>query len=251
MMRFRNWAGLILAIAAVALPGWTDVPEGRRVGKTIELFNGKNLDGWKGLGEPNRWLVASAVTLGEGNDSVFVVTTGEGIMVNSLEGRTVNIATEHQHGDCHLSIEFVVPKGSNSGVYLQGLYEIQVFDSYGKEKESFSDCGGIYARYNSQNDTTYEGHAPKVNASRAPGEWQSFEAVFRAPRFDSNGKKTENARFLWVKHNGVLVQENVEVTGGTRAHMNRDEAPTGPLMLQGDHGPVAYRNIRMTPLKLD
>ena len=87
------------------------------------------------------------------------------------------------------------------------------------------------------------------NASRRPGEWQGFHIWFRAPRFDASGKKTENARFLRVLHNGLTVQKDVEVDGGTRAHMNLTEAPLNPLMLQGDHGPVAYRNIYVRPLR--
>lgn len=218
--------------------------------KAVELFNGKNLDGWKGQGRNNQWLVVGDVQLGAKDKSAFAIERGEGIMTNSLQGRTVNLFTEYEHGDCQLHIEFVVPNGSNSGVYFQGLYEIQVFDSYGKGVVQHSDCGGIYQRYVESEGRGFEGHPPRVNASNAPGVWQSYDVVFRAPRFDASGKKTENAKFIEVKHNGVVVHENVEVTGGTRAHMPREEAKLGPLMLQGDHGPVAYRNIRLTPLKL-
>lgn len=87
-----------------------------------------------------------------------------------------------------------------------------------------------------------------MNASRRPGEWQSFHAWFRAPRFDASGKKTANARFVKVLHNGILVQENVDLEGGTRAHMPIAEAALNPLMLQGDHGPVAFRNLYYRPL---
>ncbi|MCX6634974.1 MAG: DUF1080 domain-containing protein, partial [Acidobacteria bacterium] len=93
------------------------------------------------------------------------------------------------------------------------------------------------------------GSAPAVNANRRPGEWQSFQIWFRAPRFDAAGKKTGNARFIRVLHNGVPVQTDVEVDGPTRAHMNIPEAPLNPLMLQGDHGPVAYRSIHIRPLR--
>jgi len=88
-----------------------------------------------------------------------------------------------------------------------------------------------------------------VNASKAPGQWQSFHVWFRAPRFDAGGKKIENARFIKVIHNGVVVHENYEVGGRTRAHMEKPEAATGPLMIQGDHGPVAFRTIRIRPLE--
>jgi hypothetical protein len=141
----------------------------------------------------------------------------------------------------------MAPQGSNSGVYLQGLYEVQVFDSYGVASPKTSDCGAIYHRW--IDNKPVGGSAPKMNASRKPGEWQSFHIWFRAPRFDASGKKTGNARFLRVLHNGVEVQKDVEVDGPTRAHMNIPEAALNPLMLQGDHGPVAYRNLYMRPLR--
>ncbi len=90
-------------------------------------------------------------------------------------------------------------------------------------------------------------HPPRVNASRAPGQWQTFDIIFCAPRFDKNGRKISNARFEKVVHNGIAVHEDVELTGPTRASAYNDEKPFGPLMLQGDHGPVAYRNIRIAP----
>ncbi|MDP8245927.1 MAG: DUF1080 domain-containing protein [Candidatus Hinthialibacter antarcticus] len=247
----KQWFTMSLSLIALAsLCIATPITSNAQADKPIELFNGKDLTGWEGQGQNNQWLVVGDVQLGSKDKSAFAMERGEGIMTNSLQGRTVNLFTDDQHGDCRLHIEFVVPNGSNSGVYFQGLYEIQVFDSYGKGVVEHSDCGGIYQRYVEGEGRGYEGHPPRVNASNAPGVWQSYDIVFRAPRFDASGKKTENAKFIQVAHNGVTVHENVEVTGGTRAHMDRDEAPLGPLMLQGDHGPVAYRNIRMTPLKL-
>jgi hypothetical protein len=127
-----------------------------------------------------------------------------------------------------------------------GRYEIQVLDSWGVEKPKHGDCGGIYQRWdNKRKPKGFEGHPPRVNASKAPGEWQTFGVVFRAPRFGADGKKTQNARFIKVVHNGQVVHENVEVTGPTRAAAFGDEKPKGPLMFQGDHGPVAYRNMRI------
>ncbi len=122
-------------------------------------------------------------------------------------------------------------------------HEIQILDSWGVEELKHGDCGGIYERW--ANGQGYEGHPPRQNASRPAGKWQSFDVVFRAPRFDAGGKKIANARFVKVVHNGKVIHENVEVTGPTRAAIFGDEKPTGPLMLQGDHGPVAYRNIRI------
>ena len=142
----------------------------------------------------------------------------------------------------------MIAKGSNSGVYLHGLYEVQVFDSFGStEKMTSSDGGGIYHRW--IDNKGVGGSAPSRNASRPPGEWQSFQIWFRGPRFDAAGKKTANAHFIRVLHNGLSVQENVEVEGGTRAHMSIPEAATNPIMLQGDHGPVAYRHVYIRPLR--
>ncbi len=214
---------------------------------TIDLFDGESLKGWHGLKSPHEWRVAEDVTAVP-NVKKLNIKPGKGIFVNGDEGHTSNLLTDYEHGDCYLHIEFVVPKDSNSGVYFQGLYEIQVLDSYGKTEMAFSDCGGIYARH--KDDKSYEGHPPRVNASKAPGKWQSFDAIFRAPRFNAQGEKIENARFVSVIHNGVVVHENVELTGNTRASLEKPEAARGPLMLQGDHGPVAYRNIRMVPLNL-
>jgi sugar phosphate isomerase/epimerase len=131
-----------------------------------------------------------------------------------------------------------------------GRYEIQVFDSYGVKKSQYAgiECGGIYQRWDeSKSPKGFEGHSPRVNASLPPGQWQTFDVIFRAPRFDDTGRKVANARFEKVVHNGVVVHADVELTGPTRASTYNDEKPKGPLMLQGDHGPVAYRNIRIEP----
>jgi Domain of Unknown Function (DUF1080) len=88
-----------------------------------------------------------------------------------------------------------------------------------------------------------------VNACKAPGEWQTYDVTFRAPRYNAAGEKTHNGVFEKVIQNGQVVQENVEVTGPTRGSNFEKEAPTGPIMLQGDHGPVAFRNMKITPLE--
>jgi hypothetical protein len=215
----------------------------------------KGLPGWKATKsrQPYAWFAADDVALDPNDPKKLRAQPAQGIsgpiLVNRPDGKSANIITDQLHGDIELHLEFMVPKGSNSGVYLQGLYEIQVLDSYGKQPSElkFGDCGGIYARY--INDRVVGGTPPPVNASRPPGEWQSFEIHFRAPRFDASGRKTENARFVKVVHNQVTLHENVEVDGPTRAHMDRAESRRGPLMLQGDHGPVAYRNIYWRPLR--
>jgi|MDTC01.3.fsa_nt_gb hypothetical protein len=196
---------------------------------------GKNFGAWK---------VVEEAKMDEANPKKLVMKAGGGTLVNGEAGRTSNIFSAIHHGDLQVRVEFMVPKGSNSGVYFQGRYEIQILDSWGKKKVGFGDCGGIYQRW--ENRRGFEGHGPRENASLPPGEWQSFEVTFRAPRFDADGKKTANAVFVKVVHNGKVVHENVEVTGPTRGAGFRDEQSLGPLMLQGDHGPVAYRNLKLT-----
>ena len=173
---------------------------------------------------------------------------GQGILVNiPTDSDKDNIFTAWEHGDIELEIEVMVPKGSNSGIYLQSRYEIQVFDSWQKESPTFADCGGIYQRWKEDapaGQQGFEGHPPRINMAKAPGLWQKFYIIYRAPRFDAAGNKTENARFEKVMHNGKIIHENVELSGPTRAAAAEDEVSKAPLMLQGDHGPVAYRNFR-------
>jgi hypothetical protein len=181
--------------------------------------------------------------------------TSEGLLVCELKNGSFkasdNLITLMEHGDLDLSLEVMIPKGSNSGIYLQGRYEIQVFDSWGKALPSFDDAGGIYQRWDEKrgkNKEGFEGHAPRFNAVKAPGLWNKVEISFQAPRFDANGNKTTNAKMLKVTWNGVVIHQNVELFGSTRAAAFQDEKPLGPLMFQGDHGPVTYRNIRITKL---
>ena len=94
----------------------------------------------------------------------------------------------------------------------------------------------------------YSAAAPKVNAAKKPGEWQKFEIDFRAPKFDG-GKKVANAKFVKVVLNGTVLHENVEMKGATPGGLTGKEAATGPLMFQGDHGAVAFKNVRVTPVK--
>ncbi len=218
----------------------------------IDLIQGVGLKAWQ---EPTaEWLVAGEVGLKPGEPTRLAWKPGTGCLVNGSTGKTRNILSTLMHGDCEAHVEFMVPKNSNSGVYFMGRYEIQVFDSWDdttgapKEHPKHSDCGGIYQRW--QDGRGFEGRPPRVNAARKYGQWQSFDVVFLAPRFDREGKKTANAEFVSVRHNGTLIHQNQEVTGPTRAATYTDEQALGPLMLQGDHGPVAYRTIRIRPLQV-
>jgi len=167
-------------------------------------------------------------------------------------GNAVHLVSKQEYGDQWVHAEFKIPAGSNSGVYLMGRYEVQILDSFGKADKDLqhSDCGGIYQRFKEKEGIGYEGTPPLRNAERAPGEWNRYDILFRAPRFDAKKRKVENAKFIEVRLNGVVVQKNVSVTGPTRAAMFEDETKVGPLMLQGDHGPITYRNVWFKPVRL-
>ncbi|HYG35834.1 MAG TPA: family 16 glycoside hydrolase [Clostridia bacterium] len=212
------------------------------------LLNGEDFTGWK---QPcGDWQIAEAVSLDSTKPESFTIAPGQGLIVNGAKGRTVDLITAAEFGDIELHVEFCIPKQSNSGVYLQGRYEVQVYDSFGKKADYPGvECGGIYPRW--INEQNVEGHSPRVDASKPPGQWQSFDIVFRAPRFDASGKKVANARMVRVLHNGQLVHENVDLKGPTRSAHWDDEKPQGPLLFQGDHGPVAYRNVRVKKLQLN
>lgn len=210
------------------------------------LLNGSDLSGWHVAdGKPHEWVTARAVTwkrIFDPKRLTFTAASGDRI-VNGQEGRTLDLISDEAFGDCELYLEFMLSKGSNSGVYLNGHYELQLFDSFGHSGELMpGDNGGIYRL----SDNT-GGWPPRINASRPPGAWQSLQIWFRAPRFEG-GKKVANARFLRVLLNEVLIQEDVEVAGPTGSHKVLTEVPAGPLLLQGDHGPVAFRNIYIRAL---
>ena len=193
------------------------------------------------------WRVVGNATADRNLPLAMAAEPGTGVLVNTPAPATRgNLFTTWEHGDLDLSLDVMMPKESNSGVYLMGRYEVQLLDSWGVRAPTFADLGGIYQRWDDARGAGregFEGAPPRQNASRAPGLWQHLEISFRAPTF-AGGRKVTNARFVVVKLNGVVVQENVDVTGPTRAAAFRDEVSSGPLMIQGDHGPVALRNIR-------
>ncbi|MBN2315493.1 MAG: DUF1080 domain-containing protein [Sedimentisphaerales bacterium] len=210
-------------------------------------LTGDDLSAWR---EPTgQWQVVGEAFKNPQNEKLISTNPGTGIIVNGPTGKTSNLLSKGEFGDVEAHVEFMVSKDSNSGVYFMGRYEIQVFDSWQKESDYPGiECGGIYQRWdNNKNPKGFEGHSPRVNASKPPGQWQTFDVIFRAPRFNETGTKLSNARFEKVIHNGDVVHADVELTGPTRASTYNDEKPKGPLMLQGDHGPVAYRNIRIEP----
>lgn len=222
---------IALAFAATALGGE----------KVIRPFDGKSLDGWntkQKSGKNDKWQVGTAV-VDKNNPRQLVVKPGGNEMVNT-PGRHADsrdIYSDYKHGDALITLELMVPLGSNSGIYLQGEYEVQVLDSYGKKKMGMSDMGAIY------------GAKPAMtNACKKPGQWQKIEILFHAPKFDKQGKKVKNAMLEKVTLNGKLIQKDVELARNTPGGIDGKEKPLGPLMFQGNHGPVAYRNIEIREL---
>jgi tetratricopeptide (TPR) repeat protein len=203
----------------------------------VEPFNGKNLEGWE-LRQPrerSKWTVGAAQVDPQNPQGLIVSLPDErsGELINR-EAHSVDIYSVVKFGDCSIDLEFMIPKDSNSGVYVMGEYEIQILDSFGKKDITWSDLGAIY-----------EAAAPKLNAAKAPGQWQSLSVEFIAPRFE-NGEKTANARFVKVTLNGQVILENVEMKGPTPGGLTGKEVAQGPLLFQGDHGPVAFRNIKIS-----
>jgi len=212
----------------------------------------KPLDAWDA--PSSDWVEADSVSLDADNPRRLSFKTGKGILVNGAKGRTKDLLTKEKFKDLEAHVEFLIPKGSNSGVKLMGLYEIQIFDSYGVKELTGADCGGIYPRAEDQPKYHHidKGVPPNVNACKAPGEWQTLDIVFQAPRFDGDGKKSSDARFLKVTLNDKVIHEDVAVQYPTgSAWRQKKEVATGPLLLQADHGPVAFRNVRVRPFIAD
>lgn len=177
----------------------------------------------------------------------FNNTSGEGILLNTPNKEAKdNLFLNFKHGDIELEMDVMMSLQSNSGIYFQSRYEIQLFDSWGVSEPKHSDIGGIYQRWNKsfeKGKEGYEGHAPKVNAAKAPGLWQHLKIIFHAPKFNAKGEKTKNAWFEEVYLNGVLLHKNIELKGPTRGGKSKEVA-LAPLMIQGDHGSVAFKNIK-------
>ncbi len=198
------------------------------------------------------WQIVGDVNASLTEDGVLTTSPGKGILAN-ISGKTKgkDLYTKAEYGDVDIELDYMMAKGSNSGIYLQGRYEIQLLDSWGKTNPAPGDNGGIYERWNEskpEGQKGYQGYAPRQNVSRAPGLWQHLKISFQAPRFNAQGKKVENAKMLHVELNGVTIHDNVALLGPTRGAMKGDEeAAKGPLRIQGDHGAVAFKNITITP----
>ena len=237
-VKYKNYRDSIDAEAA-KLEIWTDVPEVRAgnflneaPSDAIILYNGKDFSAFHGRdGKKIGWKIDP--------DGALTDVKGAGDLI-----------TNESFGDCQLHVEFRTPaivKGSgqsrgNSGIYLMGLYEIQVLDSY--KNPTYS---------NGQAAAVYKQHVPLVNASREPGQWQAYDIIFKSPVFKMDGT-VEKPATVTVLHNGVLVQNNVTILGPTdwvTKPVYKKHAAKLPLFFQ-DHGddgnPISYRNIWIRPL---
>jgi hypothetical protein len=192
----------------------------------IVLFDGRDIANWTDeKGQPSRWII---------RDGYMESVKGAGYA-----------RTKQQFGSCQLHLEFATPAEvsgtgqgrGNSGVFLQGMYEVQVLDSYENKTYPDGQCGALYGRA-----------VPLVNACCRPGQWQTYDIIYHRPVFDQAGKVVRKAVFA-VLQNGVLIQDHVELQGGTGwngPHAVTDYVPhgdKGPLMLQDHSNPVRFRNI--------
>jgi len=197
--------------------------------------------------QKGNWTEVSKVTANPFKKNKLTSIQGKGILMNqNTAAKNSHLISLEEHGDANIELEFLMATGSNSGVYLMGRYEIQLFDSWGVQNPKFSDCGGLYQRWMIETNIGYDGIAPIVNASKAPGLWQKLQISFTAPKFDVNGKKMANAHVFKVYLNGAPIHRYAEFTGPTRGAAFNDEQAKGPLLIQGDHGPLAIRNLKIT-----
>ena len=233
------------------------------------LFNGKDLTGWRprNPGAKKVWVACDDVKLDPADPSrLLPIGSGgrpDAVLLCGGDGRGSDLMTTESFADYDLHLEFTVPKGSNSGVYNRGLFEIQIFDSFGVSRPAFHDCGALYERA-----------LPPMNLARPPGEWQSYDITLKGKRLTLvwNGQavfrdrdvrygETDKGAFerLTAENAGKPPELRVKLEekdgkyvgffgeGGTRSGLDGPDRP-GPILLQGDHGPVAFRNMRIRRL---
>jgi hypothetical protein len=212
---------------------------------TIDILAGEGQAVWRAV-EPG-WIRTDSVVVDPMKPNLLKATATPGgtIWVNGEKGRLRDLYTKQTFGDCTVHIEFLLAKRSNSGIKFHGVYEIQIHDSFGLTNVTGEHCGGIYPRSVQNPRYTHidDGIAPRVNACKAPGEWQTLDVRFRAPRFDPQGQKTANAMIAIATLNGQRIHENQEMKTPTGANWQRKETATGPFMWQADHGPIAVRKF--------
>jgi len=261
-------AGLLAVLAgnasALAAPPQPQGEQYSSRGGWKPLFNGNTLAGWKFRNPDAKkvWVICDDVRIDPSIPGKLLPVGSGGSPSAALlcgdDGRGSDIMTDEMFGDYQLHLEFTVPKGSNSGVYNRGLFEIQIFDSYGVPKLAFHDCGALYERA-----------IPSENHARSPGQWQSYDITMTGKKLSLiwNGKpvykdmdvrygETDREAYERLNQENAGKPEALRVKlrrehgkyigyfgeGGTRSSLDGPDRP-GPILLQGDHGPVAYRNL--------
>ena len=244
--------GWLLSLGCAVLPAQAQpAPVAQPFGTAVPL---NDLSAFKPA--ESNWQIVGSVRADLAKPNVFQTEKGTGVLANVpamskkgqlISGDQYSLTTMLQHGDADIELDYMMAPQANSGLYLQGRYEIQLRDSWDVKQPNVHDNGSVYERWDEKRpdgQKGYEGQAPRQNASRAPGLWQHLKISFQAPRFNAQGQKTDNARVIRLELNGVVVQDDVEMSGPTRGATFADEKPMGPLLIQGDHGAVAFRNIR-------
>ncbi len=208
----------------------------------VVLFDSKNIDEWASVkkiksNKKNKKGKAIKISVKDPDAEVKWEILDNGAF-RIQDKKATSIASKKDFGDVRLHIEFRTPfmpdstgqKRGNSGIYFHGKYEVQILDSYGLEGE-WNECGGIYkvAR-------------PAINMCAPPMQWQTYDVIFKAPKFDENDEKIKNAR-ITVEHNGVKIHDDIELPKATQAAISGPEAPKGPIYLQNHGNPVQFRNI--------
>jgi hypothetical protein len=196
-----------------ALPARPDLSK-IKLGDSIALFNGKDLSGWRLVesGARNGWRAENGLLVNDPKQEEGKPHINYG-----------NLRTDREFEDFRLTLEVNVPKGGNSGIYLRGIYEIQVADTYGRPLDSHN-MGGLYSRI-----------TPSVSAEKPAGEWQTYDITLAD-------------RHLTVILNGKTIIDNQPVLGCTGGALWSDESRPGPIYLQGDHEAVSYRNLVLRPV---
>ena len=248
-MRFCSVAALAVLVGSFAIA--RDEP--RKPAARLE-------EGWIDLMKPSvwkrydpAWIVTNEVKLDpeKNNTRLKAVKAENGaIWLNGEKGRLPNLITKERFGDCEVHVEFLIAKRSNAGIKFHEVYEIQILDSYGKKKVDGTDMGGVYPRADLKKGGYLDrGIAPRVNAAKPAGEWNTLDVVWKSPRLDAKGEKTANAMIVKATLNGQVIHENQEVKTPTGGNWMKKETATGAFMLQSDHGPTAWRNVRIKPVK--
>lgn len=244
--------GAVLTLLSIA--GTYAVSAQNTVSKNTQATQSKNRAAMLRVGnvlfhENAHWTEVAEVQTDE-LDTSFVASKGDGVILHKMQTDSkqgANLRSTQDYRDVHITLDFNLTKGSRSALYLLGRYRLNITDIYGSRNLWPSLMGGIDSRYDEEREwKNYDGVAASQNAAKAPGEWQTLEVEFKAPRFDENGFKTEYAQFISVKVNGIQVQDKAVATGPARYALAKDDAPEGPIAIMGGAGQIAIKNVTVT-----